>query len=547
MHAPVAARDTVAKRQRPSGLTVFLSAFVAGAVVSFGINHFVDSQLAQNRPQVECEPIFVALRSLPQGAPVTVWDVALKDWPLAMLPTSALRADNSFEGMILRYPLREGQPLLAVQLARAPSEPGTIMSHVESFSTPTPATDRRTAVAEGDSWLPAPTATSTVAPPATRLAVPPVEPPRPVAAEAVGDTPTAPAFPVANVPATPATTVPDEPAPAAVAFGPTTDVDVAAVAEVAPALEPASALPLVAIADTPVEPAHVESVATLEEASAVQSDSTMGTETSLASADPSSGFLTGVDEPLAGFTATDETVAATVPDRQEDEPRPFVVARRTRPPMAPQPRLDIADSIAVLTRERTPAPTSRPLEAAADAPAESVLVAPRDEEAAGPEDVGLVEPTEPAPSEALVDAASPLTTDMQAEGAGSADAPGGATSEPPLTPPQSAATAPVGEDVTVPLPIPRYLVIPERIAVEADSFFGPPTPTAELSSEPAVQPTPGGQAATGARPRQTYEAPPMANPPPPSFGEMFPNIANGIDALSGPFRSRSAGQPRRTR
>ena len=41
----------------------------------------LDVRLAQAKPKVESEPIFVALRSLPQGAAVTVWDVALRDWP----------------------------------------------------------------------------------------------------------------------------------------------------------------------------------------------------------------------------------------------------------------------------------------------------------------------------------------------------------------------------------------------------------------------------------------------------------------------------------
>jgi len=64
---------------RPRALTVFGAAFVAGAAAAFGVNRVLDVHLAQAKPQVESEPIFVALRSLPQGAPVTVWDVALRD------------------------------------------------------------------------------------------------------------------------------------------------------------------------------------------------------------------------------------------------------------------------------------------------------------------------------------------------------------------------------------------------------------------------------------------------------------------------------------
>jgi Flp pilus assembly protein CpaB len=57
-----------------------------------GVNRTLDVRMAQSKPRVESEAIFVALRSLPQGSPVTVWDVALRDWPKAMMPATALRA-----------------------------------------------------------------------------------------------------------------------------------------------------------------------------------------------------------------------------------------------------------------------------------------------------------------------------------------------------------------------------------------------------------------------------------------------------------------------
>ena len=119
MTATVANRTPVPARHRPKTLTVFAAAFIAGAGVAVGVNRALDVHLAQSKPQVECEPIFVALRSLPQGSPVTVWDVALRDWPKAMVPSTALKSSDTFEGLLLRHPLREGQPLLSVQLIRA--------------------------------------------------------------------------------------------------------------------------------------------------------------------------------------------------------------------------------------------------------------------------------------------------------------------------------------------------------------------------------------------------------------------------------------------
>ncbi len=107
--------------QRPKASTVFAAAFLAGAAAAVGVNRALDVHIAQNVPQVESESIFVALRSLPKGSPVTIYDVALRDWPVAMLPTTALRSDATFDGVVLRHPLREGQPVLSLQLAKSTS------------------------------------------------------------------------------------------------------------------------------------------------------------------------------------------------------------------------------------------------------------------------------------------------------------------------------------------------------------------------------------------------------------------------------------------
>jgi hypothetical protein len=191
---------TTPARHRPKSLTVFAAAFIAGAAAAVGVNRVLDVQLAQRRPQVECEPIFVALRSLPQGSPVTVWDVALKDWPKAMLPGSALRASDSFEGFVLRHAIREGQPLLAVQLVRTDALGGSPGSSVaaESFTAPVPAAAPIPAArsSQTDLWTPAETVA--VAKPAVAAARPQV---------------TAAPNPAA-VPLTVAASAPSEPTPA---------------------------------------------------------------------------------------------------------------------------------------------------------------------------------------------------------------------------------------------------------------------------------------------------------------------------------------------
>ena len=111
-------KNTNATLQRPKASTVFAAAFLAGAAAAVGVNRALDTHIAQNLPQVESESIFVALRSLPKGSPVTIYDVALRDWPVAMLPETALRSDASFDGAVLRHPLREGQPVLSLQIAK---------------------------------------------------------------------------------------------------------------------------------------------------------------------------------------------------------------------------------------------------------------------------------------------------------------------------------------------------------------------------------------------------------------------------------------------
>ena len=165
------------RSHRPRAITVFAAAFVAGAAAAVGVNRTLDVRLAQAKPRVESEAIFVALRSLPQGSPVTVWDVALRDWPKAMMPASALRASDTFSGHVLKHPLREGQPLLSIQLL--PAGQGT-QPPSDSMPFPPPNAYTQSAapvtpVADVDLWAPAepvPAASIPLAPVATAPVVP---------------------------------------------------------------------------------------------------------------------------------------------------------------------------------------------------------------------------------------------------------------------------------------------------------------------------------------------------------------------------------------
>ncbi len=247
---------------RPRAATVFAAAFVAGAAAAVGVNRTLDVRMAQAKPRVESEAIFVALRSLPQGSPVTVWDVALRDWPKAMLPTTALRATDDFNGALLKHPLREGQPLLSIQLipqSKAASVPDATPSGTEPAA-PAQSAWAPPRQADADLWAPAAAAAPSPVPDTAPQVSPPPTSPAPVVAvpppvvTAVEGVPAEPpvtteAVSVNTVP--PHATAPAEPpAVAAVeAPAPTNDAAPAASAETA-AVETAQAEPVAGAAPT---------------------------------------------------------------------------------------------------------------------------------------------------------------------------------------------------------------------------------------------------------------------------------------------------------
>jgi hypothetical protein len=421
MQSSQPSREPTVQRYRPSSVSVFAAAFVAGAVVAFGLNRMLDTHMAQSRPQVESVPIFVALRSLPQGAPVTVWDVALRDWPKAMLPTTALGAEDSFEGMILKHPLREGQPLLSVQLTRSEAQATADPRPGEVFAAPAPAAaaaSHQPRQPEPDLWTPAAAPTAQVVDPQPAVAA--IE---------------APQQPVQPVPQ------------------PTEEQ------------HPAEQLPTVAIAATPIEDAPAVAVA-----------------------DPAPVAVpSAVDlptEPEASTLVSDEVSEALI----EDAPAQPTLAESVAPVPA-SPLIDIEQTLKAVSN-RSPAFTEAPY--AGPTVAESVLTA-------GP----TVAPAAASPSD-------------------------------------SASSA----NASAPLPL-RYLVVPERIAVEADASFAAPAPVVTppvAAAKRPQQPVAKQPAPKQPQGQKTAAAPQSQRP----LGAFFPNMAAGLDALSG-SRSGQAPQPTRSR
>lgn len=206
------------KGHRPRAATVFAAAFIAGAAAAFGVNRALDVHVAQSKPQVESEPIFVALRSLPQGAAVTVWDVALRDWPKAMMPAAALRPQDSFEGAVLKHPVREGQPLLAFQLVKAPAESDSQMAGAVPAALPGP--EPVDSIPPPDLWAPG----EQPAAPATAAVEPVVAPIEPIAETVIPPTTGEPTVAVAPS-AEPVATVVEPEVVSVVQPAPTTDIE----------------------------------------------------------------------------------------------------------------------------------------------------------------------------------------------------------------------------------------------------------------------------------------------------------------------------------
>jgi hypothetical protein len=494
-HEPVPPR-----RHRPRSATVFIAAFVAGAAAAVGINRALDVHLAQAKPQVECEPIFVALRSLPQGVAVTVWDVALRDWPKAMMPSAAVRVNDPFEGCLLKHPLREGQPLLTVQLLK-PTTP------VES-----PTLDEKNPEAEAEVFVPP--VPATVATPAE------ADHPSPPSAAAVTDV------------SVPAMTVTSEPPPE-----------------------------LLATADPQPEPA---SEATNE---------TPITAESLARSEP------------VGQPAVEADVESVADTRTESLAEPESLTKPeslVEPTLEPQPMKDVAvEKLPAESVAGTVPPAAETVQPLPEPPRKPALAAVRQE----PTPAAMV----PSPSASPVTAPAPVTIGPQLLGQ-SAEAP--SPIDLPSRPAADIASLPSvmardGEssslhasessDSSV-----RYLVVPERIAQQADTSFTTPTAPgvsgvaaeqkpATSQQSPATQqqatrqPTrpqqtgtaqstprsPGRQAAGSRNPAAggpvTAKQPPRNQQPrpadraadePKTWGGMFPNVSAGLEAITS-WRSRS--------
>ncbi len=519
---------------RPKASTVFAAAFLAGAAAAVAVNRAFDVHLAQSVPQVESETIFVALRSLPKGSPVNIYDVALKPWPTAMMPATALRADATFENMVLRHPVQEGQPILSLQLAEAQPE-----SQQHYVSSPPPAAET-TPVRHRSQATPPPafvpystTAPIPVAPAPNQQAA--HRPPAPVANQpeqtepkqaepATADAaPVTPAKPSQFAAAEAKPVVETAPQPAE-----TSSTPVAAAEQTAPAAAVAAS------ENTASQPVPAEKAVEPEAAAPAESVASVA-ETAPSEPEPASQ-PESVSEPksmVASLPAAAAEQVAEEPVETKPEPTTTAVAEPGPPPVATTP---------------TPAPKSvEPIDVTA-----SVLARADSQPAAGTE-----QPTATLPS-----------------------------SLPSLGGSQAGPT-PAGQQPM------RYLVVPERIALQVDHSFTrrpapqttsptsaarqnegvKPLPNATARSRTTSRPTPAApqrnadsrpgqpsqqmQATAGSVPRANRPAGTTSRPtsqqtaskttkpveePEPRLRALFPNISAGLSAMSQEwrdFRNRS--------
>jgi|688.fasta_scaffold11647_4 hypothetical protein len=489
---PSNSRPQAAVAQRPRMVMVFAAAFVAGGAAAVGVNSVLDVWRTQAKPIVESEPIFVALRSLPQGAPVTVWDVGLRSWPKAMLPATAIRAADSFEGCVLRHPLREGQPLLSMQLMRqdglaAPgSEPdpfdGAASATTNAFAATVPATP------EADLWAPAAT----------------MPEPRPALLKPTS-TDVAPLVPNAREPAGPTNTTvsPDQTAGEPI---PTPAPSVAGPDVVAPGVGP---LPEAA------EPAVGPAV------------------------DPVAGSPTpAVAQPLP------ESAPRTAPggaNRVPDEPTPAETAAPTPAPQAEPPLVSVmkqpADQDPVTPADVTPPTGGQPQPKEADRMVRYLVVPERIAREADT----LFAATVPPAQQPVVQPPSAPTVAPVAEGID------GVTTV-PLTP------LPEAEDAVAETPPPPRQSVPQPAAPVArptaprtagptapsmrqtttgeQPLAGRPKATPRQSQAPARQPAPPARRGSIDTPRPRSDSPSLPEKPR-RFGAVMSSITSGFEAMVG--------------
>jgi pilus assembly protein CpaB len=99
---------------RPKSLILLALALGCGLVASIGISQVLDKN---NRPAaVETAPIYVALKNINVGDPVTEGMVSLEEWPKDKVPPGAITSWEALESRRPRSNIYAGEPILEGKL-----------------------------------------------------------------------------------------------------------------------------------------------------------------------------------------------------------------------------------------------------------------------------------------------------------------------------------------------------------------------------------------------------------------------------------------------
>jgi pilus assembly protein CpaB len=101
---------------------VLYTAVAVAAAATFGVYRILESAKIENR--VATQPVVVAARDLPQGAPITKTDLEVKQWPITTVPAGAFSSPDSLAGRVTQVPVFTGEPFVPGRLAPNGTGPG---------------------------------------------------------------------------------------------------------------------------------------------------------------------------------------------------------------------------------------------------------------------------------------------------------------------------------------------------------------------------------------------------------------------------------------
>jgi pilus assembly protein CpaB len=102
---------------RPKSLMLLLLALGCGLVASIGISQVMDARNRNAAPEVEKEPIYVALKDIKVNEPLSEKNLKLEDWPKEKIPSDAVRDLKDIQGQRAGGIILADEPLRKAKFA----------------------------------------------------------------------------------------------------------------------------------------------------------------------------------------------------------------------------------------------------------------------------------------------------------------------------------------------------------------------------------------------------------------------------------------------